>query len=357
MKRFALILFVLLGAVGLSACSASAQSVSWPGLSADANNAYLAKGQFVYAVRLSDGAKVWQYPASGGSQIFDANPVLTPDGQLLAASAGSDHGIYSIDPATGKDKWSAPFTGAADRWIASPLVVQDAIYAPNNDGSLYVLKLSTGEKLWSLVIDRELWGTPATDGKLIFVPSLDHFLYAVDPQAQKIAWKVDLGGAAVGSPAVSADGKSVYIGSSAKKLFAIDTTNGSIQWTADTADWVWNAPAISGDTLFASDISGNLYSIGAVNGKNAWPVVQPDGPITGSPLAIQNGVAVATESGFVYAFDQHGAPLWNISVGGNIYTSPVASGNLILVAPLNADFMLAGVSNDGKQILWKFTGK
>ena len=356
MKRFALISFVLLGAVLLSACSASAQSVSWPGLSADTNNAYLAKGQFVYAVRLSDGAKVWQYPASGGSQVFDSNPVLTPDGQLLVASAGSDDGLYSLDPTTGKDKWSVPFT-APDRWVASPLVLQDTIFAPNNNGTLYALKLATGEKLWSVALGRELWGAPATDGKLIFVPSLDHFLYAVDPQSQKVAWKVDLGGAAAGSPVVSADGKSVYIGSSAKKLFAIDTTNGSIQWTANTTDWVWNAPAISGDTLFASDISGNIYSIGAVNGKNAWPVVQPDGPITGSPLAIQNGVAVATESGFVYAFDQHGAPLWNISVGGNVYTTPVASGDLILIAPLNADFMLAGVSNDGKQILWKFTGK
>ena len=357
MKRFALISFVLLGAVFLSACSASAQSASWPGLSADVNNAYIAKGQFVYAVRLSDGAKVWQYPASGGSQNFDANPVLTPDGQLLVGSAGNDHGLYSIDPTTGKDKWTVPFTGATDRWMASPLVVQDTIYAPNNDGTLYVLKLATGEKLWSLPISHSLWGTPATDGKLIFITSLDHFLYAVDPQTQKIAWKVDLGGAAAGSPVVSADSKTVYIGASTKKVFAIGAATGSIQWTAPTTDWVWNAPAISGDTLFASDISGNVYSLGAVNGKNAWPVVQPDGPVTGSPLAIQNGVAVATESGFVYAFDPHGASLWNIGVGGNIYTSPVASGNLILVAPLNADFMLAGVSNDGKQILWKFTGK
>jgi outer membrane protein assembly factor BamB len=65
---------------------------------------------------------------------------------------------------------------------------------------------------------------------------------------------------------------------------------------------------------------------------------------------------VATESGSLIAFDSNGVKIWDVSLGGKIYTTPVAAGDLILAAPLNTDFLLAAVSRDGK-LVWKFTGK
>ena len=362
MKRFLLISLVVLGAVLLSACSGSVSASSWPGLAADDKMAYLANGSFIYAVRITDGTKAWQYPDKSGTQQFYANPVVTTDGQVLVGSAGRDNQLTSLDTASGQQKWATPFV-AGDRWVAPPLVAGDTVYAANNDGTLYVLKLATGEKLWALPISHDLWGAPVTNGKLIFVTSLDHFIYAVDPQAHKIVWKVDLGGSAPGSPVVSSDGSTLFIGSFAKKVFAVDSASGSMRWTADTKDWIWDAPTLGGDSLFAADISGNIYSLGAPNGKNAWSTLQPDGPITGSPLVLTGSTSqpgdsmlVATESGSLFAFDATGTKMWDVTVSGQIYTSPVAAGDVILVAPLNTDFLLAAVSKDGK-LLWKFTGK
>jgi outer membrane protein assembly factor BamB len=360
MKRLTLISLVLLASVLLSACASGASATTWPGLAADDKLAYLANGSFVYAVRLSDGVKSWQYPPDkAGTQLYYANPVLTPDGQLLAGSAGHDYELTCLDAATGQKKWAF---AATDRWVASPLVVGETVYGANNDGNLYVLKLGSGEKDWSLHISQELWGAPVTDGKLIFVTSLDHFIYAVDPQARKVAWKVDLGGSVPGSAVVSSDGKTLYVGSFAKKVFAVDIATASVRWTADSKDWVWSAPALGGDSLFVADISGNIYSLGVPNGKNAWPDLKPDGPITGSPLVLADGgVVFATESGSLFAYDTSGVKLWDIAPGGKIYTSPVVSGDadgsLVLVAPLSTDFLLAAVSRDGSKIVWKFTGK
>jgi outer membrane protein assembly factor BamB len=355
-NRLMLLSLALLGAILMTACGSSAsQPVSWPGLTADASNAYLADGQFVYAIRLSDGTKVWQYPAEkAGAQIFYSTPVLTPDGQLLAGSAGNDHALYSLDPATGKEKWLSAFSGATDHFIASPLVIGDTIYAPNNDGVLYALKLATGEKLWSLPISHSLWGSPVTDGKLLFVTSLDHFLYAIDPQAQSIVWKADLGGALPGTPALSTDGTTLYVGSFQAKVVALNTADGRVRWTADTKGWVWGTPALDGDTVYVGDINGYVYSLGAPNGKNAWPEIKPDGPITGNPLVLADrSMLVATESGSVFAFDQNSGKLWDVSIGGKIYTTPVAAGDLILIAPLKANFQLAAIRNNG-QIVWKY---
>ena len=365
MKRLKLISFVLLGAILLSACASGASTVSsWPGLAADSTNAYLADGNNVYAVRLSDGVKVWQYPDKAGTPKFFASPVFASDGLVIVGSAGSDHTLYalnsnSVDPTTNAPAVKWMFSDAKDQWVASPLIVGDMLYAVNNNGTLYVLKLATGELQWSLPISHSLWAAPVSNGKLIFITSLDHFLYAVDPQSHKIAWKVDMGGSVPGSPAVSADGSTIYVGGFTKKLSAISATDGSIHWTADTKDWVWDAPALDGDTVYAADISGNIYSFGAPNGKNAWPDVQPDGPITGSPVVLSDGtVVVVTESGLAYAFDRVSGKAWGVgtNIGGKIYTTPVVSGNLILIAPMGADSLLAALNNSGN-VVWKFTGK
>jgi outer membrane protein assembly factor BamB len=347
--------FVLLGAILLSACSSAAiRGTSWPGLSADANNAYLANGQYVYAAKLSDGTKAWQFSASNAA--FYAAPLPLTDGQLIIGSIGTDQGLYSLDTATGQQKWV--FSSAKDRWIATPLAVKDTLYAPNNDGFLYALKLADGQLLWSLDIGHPLWGAPVTDGKLIFLTSLDHFLYAVDPQTQKIVWKTDLGGSAAGSPVLSADKATLYVGSFGSKVFAINAADGSVKWTTSTKAWVWSDPSANASNVFFADIDGQVYSLDASSGKNSWADVVPDGPITGSPLLTANGVIVATESGFVYSLDNSGKPVWNTSIGGKIYTSPVASGNLVLVAPMGAQYLLYAVNpKDGSMLPWKFDGK
>ncbi len=359
MKRLTVISLILLASVLLSACATGTSTASWPGLAADKDNAYLANGQFVYAVRLADAAKIWQYPAQGGTAEFFSDPVLTPDGQLLVGSSGRDNALYSLDPAKGTSKWAVPFT-ANDRWVASPLVVGNTIYAPNNNGTLYALQLATGQLAWSVPVGRSLWGTPSTDGKLIFVTSLDHFLYAVDPNSHKVAWKTDLGGAIPSSPFVASDGSSVYLGSFAKKVYAVDTGKGAVRWSADLKNWAWSTPILIGDTLIASDISGNLYSLAAASGKNTWPEVKPDGPITASPLALPDGgVVVATESGFLYAYKPDGSLLWPpVNIGGKIYTAPVLAGDRILVAPMGAPHWLYAVnSKDGSLVQWFFDGK
>jgi hypothetical protein len=51
--------------------------------------------------------------------------------------------------------------------------------------------------------------------------------------------------------------------------------------------------------------------------------------------------------------DRAGKVLWTQQVGGKIYTTPVVAGDLILVAPLEAEFYLAALDQNGRQI-WTF---
>lgn len=350
-KHIILIVLAVFMASLLSACAnGTVGGSSWSGLAADESTAYLANGTFVYAVQVSDGTEIWRYPEKADNKkSFFSAPVLSSDGQLIIGSGGSDYTLYSLNPKNGAENWT--FSGAKDRYIASPLVSGDSIYAPNSDGTLYVLDLN-GKLSWSLPIGGVLWSQPATDGSLIYIASLDHKLYVVDPARQQVLWDVEISGAIPGSP-VLGENRMLYVGSFGSKLEAIDTAQHRVIWSASTEGWIWSGPALEGKTIYFGDLSGNFYSLNATDGNSNWAPIQPDGPIVGSPLVTPDYVAVTTEAGSIYAIDFDGKIVWNKTVGGKLYSAPIAAGNLILVAPMNADFMMAALDKNGSQV-WTF---
>ena len=93
-KRVPLILLALLAALVLSSCAggAAARGTTWPGLAADDQAAYLSDGAQLFAVRLTDGAGMWLFPAKPDAKTsFFATPALLDGGRLLIGSAGTDH--------------------------------------------------------------------------------------------------------------------------------------------------------------------------------------------------------------------------------------------------------------------------
>jgi len=357
-KRVFFVLVIALAVILLSGCTGRASlNNSWPGLASDGENAYLAAGQYVYAVSLSNGKEVWRYPASGGTKLqFIAQPVVAPDGTIIIGSAGSDHRLVALDPSnlsgeefnTPAEKWV--FSEARSSWVAGVLILNNKVFAPNSDGSLYVLDLQDGSSsksaLQKIDLGGALWAQPSTDGKFIYVASVDHHLYAIDPETYEFAWpSIDLGGAAPGTPLVGPDGN-VYIGSFASEVVKVDPAMGADSLLISTQGWVWGGPVTDGQNIYFGDIDGNLFAIGTENGDQIWSK-KPDDSAVGSPLVMNETIVFATESGTVFALNQDGSPAWQIDVGGQIYTTPVTSSDLILIAPLQAEFQLYAYPVDG----------
>lgn len=349
-KRLLLISLIALGALALSACSGAPVANNWYGLAADAEHAYVSGGSFVYAVNLQNGSEVWRYPAEADSKIvFYANPVLTDDGQLLVGSAGATHSFVSLDPATGRENWVETF--GKGTWLASPLVLNEIIYAPNTDGFLYIRDLNGKEVADPIKLSGALWSVPATDGTLLYVASLDHHVHVIDPTSGTVLESVDVGGAVPSSPVVGADG--VYIGSFASTVEFVQP-NGSHKIVANTGNWVWGSPVVDGETLYYADLDGTIHSLDITSGQQNWDGVQPDGPIVANLLLAGDQLYAATESGSFFALDRDGKVVWEKTLDKAIYTPPVAAGDLVLVSPYHADFALAAYDVAGKQV-WTFT--
>ena len=364
-KRVLFVLVIVLAVILLSGCTGQASlNNSWPGLASDGQNAYLAAGQYVYAISLSDGREIWRYPESGSNSLqFIAQPVVASDGTVIVGSSGSDHRLVALDPSnlggeeanTPAEKWV--FSEARSSWVAGVLIQNDKVFAPNSDGNLYVLDLQDGSSsksaLQTINLGGALWARPSTDGNLVYVASVDHHLYAIELETYDFAWPaIDLGGAAPGTPLVGPDGN-VYIGSFTAEVVKVDPASGTDTLLTSTPGWVWGGPVTDGQNIYFGDLEGNLFAIDADSGDQAWSI-QPDGPIAGSPLVMTDYIAFATESGSVYAVDSEGKIVWQRDVGGQIYTDPVTGSDRIVVAPMQADFSLAVLDANGNQV-WTFT--
>jgi outer membrane protein assembly factor BamB len=320
---------------------------------------YLADGS-VYAVNLKDGKQVWMYPGST-KLIFHAPAAVTPDGLVIVGSAGTDFPLIALNPTDINPETNAPtevwrFSGARDRWMAAPLVLGDRLFAVNSDGNLYILDLQDGQSVKEATVVNlggRLWAQPTSDGERVYVTSLDHSVSAVDVNTYKVLWQEQIGGAVPGSAVIGGDGM-LYVGSLASQLERFDPATGKHQSVLDAENWIWGTPAVDGDTLYFSDVDGNFYSYNTSTGSLNWKPVRPDGPITASPLIQNDHALLATESGSVFTMGSDGTVLSSVEIGGKIYTTPVAAGDLILVAPLETDFYLTALNQSGGTS-WTFT--
>lgn len=356
--KFFTLLSILLLAGLLSGC-VGYSATSWPGMTVDAKTgvAYLANDKTVYAVDLKTGVKIWTYPEKAGTKVFYAPPVLTPDGQLIVA--GFDHVLYSLNPTTGLPN-AAVFKDAKNRYVAAPLVTRDAIYAATNDGSVYALDFSLKPR-WAKPFRAKagVWASPVTDGKYIFIASMDHHVYALEPLTGQVKWQKNLGAAMVGTPAV-VDGK-LFVGTFGKEFYALNTETGDIVGQPTTTEgWVWAGPTVTEQKIYFADLDGNLYAIDRTAGT-ATTLSNLDGAVLSAPLVVSDTLYVTTDTGILHILTLEGkaskppVSLVKDKKKPRLYAPAYAYQDMILLTPVSGDGLLVALDTKNSMLqAWIF---
>lgn len=351
-KNVLLILFLLLITLTFSSCSGRRISASgWSELTADEETAYLVIGPQIYAINIKNGSMKWVYPAEPIKDLsFYAPPVLSEDGQLIVG--GYDGVLYSLDATDGTVNWT--YEEAQSQYIGSPLVTSEGIFAPSADNKVYAVNLQ-GEELWEPFLTQEpIWAQPSTSESCdcIYVASMDHHIYAIDPQEGTQIWKTeDLGGPIVSAPAV--DDNTLYVSTFANEVLAIDAETQEILWRFETQDWAWASPVVDGEQLYVSDLSGGFYAIDKESGEQLWQVV-PGGEIVSPPLIVDGNIHFGTTEGNFVIVNKEGKIQQNRPLIGKLYSRMVATEDMILVAPSeNKEALLIGFNTKGVQV-WSF---
>jgi outer membrane protein assembly factor BamB len=374
-----LVLMLVLGSL-LTACgSRSLASTDWPGLTIHDGNAYLAAGTYVYKVNLANGQEesVTQgdktvpvrFPSTGQGGPFYADPAFTSDGQMIIGSANindSKHFLFSANATdlTTKNTYSnQPYgSGAKDIWLGGALIMNNIIYVPNSDGGLYSFdnNLNPGPKFVASDSPKSsFWSTPVTDGTSIYVASMDHNIYAVNPANMTQIWKTTLDASITASPMVK-DGR-LYVGTINGTVYALDASTGNILWQKKFEGGIADQVTLAGDRIYfgiATNQTGTIYALNAADGSTVWSF-DAGSPVTASPLVKDNLVIYVTEGGTVQALDLDAKSVWTQTVvsGAKLYSSPVDAGDMILVAPMGKSAqMLVAYDLNGAQ-KWVFAPK
>jgi outer membrane protein assembly factor BamB len=347
---------VILFSLVLSSCAGGALVNSWPGVSVNQKVIYLSYQGYVYAVDSGTGSMVWKYPKEKGdpSKPFYAAPAFDANGRVFVGNYGH---VLSALKNTGEIDWQFTVTNA--NFVGSPLVLDNLILAPASDYYLYAID-TNGTQRWKFKANNMVWAQPASDGKLVYQPSLDHILYALRIEDGSLAWKTNLESSLVSSPILTEDGK-IFISTMIGDVYSLNASDGSVIWKTSTQGRIWSSPVVYKDTLYVGNSNGttkgNVLAISAADGKIVWNK-DAGGPVIGGGALLPDSEAIAfpLETGSLTAWSlADGTAKWPaVAIGGKLYTTPVIAGDHLIVAVTEEKTKVLQAVTFNGQLAWPF---
>jgi outer membrane protein assembly factor BamB len=312
---------------------------------------------------LHDGRQAAQLAAAPRERwrhAFD-NTVSYPliaDGRAFVVVKGREAGIqngsrlYALDDETGGVIWGPISLGSA--YSRSGLAYEAGrVFVVNHDGLLRALDAATGDQLWSRSLPGQYSFTsaPTASGGVVFVGGAGSggTLYAVDSTTGAVVWTRGVANGDESSPAVDGDG--VFVSYACLKAYRFHRAAGALIWTNQTSceggggrtpvvhdgkvyvrdtesaiilseatgQLLRNspsgpAPAFHGTLGFFLN-AGTLEGVDAASGDVLWSQAA-DGGLVSAPVSVDDRVYVGSESGQVFAFDEHtGRQVWAAAAG------------------------------------------
>lgn len=254
------------------------------------------------------GQMVWRV-ATG--EVIDSAACIGPDGSVWVP--GGDGRIYGFD-VDGKEVWR--YDRMLDRTRVTPSTIywwegnvvlgpNGWLYAGNDDFYLYAIEPFVGVR-WATPTGLHIWGAPAFADDLVFVPSFDRCLYALELQTGRVRWRRNLGNFIASSPAV-ADGR-VIVGSFDHHVMALDAASGRVVWRTATGGPIYASAAVDGDQVVIGSADGVVYALELRTGAVRWTRWLGEA-IRGS-VAVGAHLYVPGGDGWLTALERDGTPRW-----------------------------------------------
>ncbi|XZE19972.1 PQQ-binding-like beta-propeller repeat protein [Pirellulaceae bacterium SH449] len=256
----------------------------------------------IYCLDLA-GKEVWsretEQPMANGALIL-GNDVLY----------ASDYGaMVCLDLESGKEKWVYE-TG--DQLKSSPAVWKNLSFLGGCDSQLHKVNLSSGESEGTPIpLMAPTLCTPNVVGDTVIIPTQPGTVYAVRVATGEQVWSYtpdsSLGLDVRSSPATLAepDGESlkgtVVVPSRNRRLIALDAANGQLKWESVLRKRSDSSPVISGERVWLGASDGKVSSLDLATGNEVWSY-QLTGQILASPAASEGKLVIATEKGLVVCF-------------------------------------------------------
>ncbi len=239
-------------------------------------------------------------------------------------------------------------------------VVRDESFDDSDEGNLFFENESESpvEVVWSETIDG------LDPGKLIklSVATLGENLFAVDSDGELTAfklsdgddiWSVDLNRDITAGVGVSEN--KILLGTRDGIVMALDPENGKVLWDRRLATEILSKPVATSGKVIIQTVDGTIYALDEENGKQLWKFHKEGPPLslrgTSTPIFIQNVVITGFATGTIVALTlDTGKLIWEIPVSQPSGRNEIERLTDVDAQPIANKFRLFVASYHGKLV-------
>ncbi len=255
---------------------------------------------------------------------------------LLSSQLASSQNMFHGNPAhTGVYECPGPAQFGGVHWafhtggpiVASPAIADGVVYIASMDGYLYAIDQETGKEKWKYKSQMPIASSPAVAAGILYFVSSVGALAALDVKTDAVKWVLpteyerkfeaknlhgyppaaqtmpDGWDLFTSSPAV-VNGK-VFFGSGDGNVYAADAQTGVLQWKFPTEDVVHASPAVVGNVVYIGSWDSYLYAIDAETGQEKWSFKTGEDPGIHNQVGFQSSPTVVDGVVYVGCRDAH----------------------------------------------------
>lgn len=256
-------------------------------------------------------------------------------GENLFVGSG-DGNFYSIDSATGKVVWKLQL-GA--RIESTACLHKNVAYVGSDMGALFAIQLRNGTLLWKKSLSEYIRSSPFCDGEQVYVGGISPekrtgMIWSLRADNGAAVWKKTMG-PVFSSPVIDQD--DIYIGSDDETFYCFKN-DGTLKWQTSLLGKIRSTAAMSREFLYTGGFGGVFYKIRKTTGEVVWRNDHA-GSMYSSPAAGKGIVVAGNNSGAVQFFQVNGGKLKaTFSTGGPVTASPLVINQFALIGSNDGQF-------------------
>jgi len=242
----------------------------------DAERVYIPiQPEQVQALSRATGAKVWRREIE-----TTWAPLLLNDVLYIAASDE----IHALDAETGAQKWRTPFENSMIAPLASVGALLIGVF---DNGTVVAFAASDGRMVWTRELGAPSHHAAVSNGMRIFFALADSRVVALNLTDGAPAWEQKLEGM-LNQPSVARD--RLFVGSNNNYLYALDDERGRLAWRWRTGGDVIGVSADTKGGAYYASLDNVLRGVNRGNGNQRWIKEISTRPIL-PPQTLGNGMA------------------------------------------------------------------
>lgn len=252
------------------------------GIAVDGNRVVVHRGaNYIVALDVTSGEEVWRQTTF---TPFHSAPTIA-DGRVFVST--DDNELVVMDLSDGSVLWTHRGIAESARILTAPsaAVMGDIVIAPYSSGEIVALRVQNGTVLWSDALTRaggltplssinDIAASPVIMNDQVYAMSHSGTLAALDPRTGVRLWEQPVGG--VHTPWIAGD--FIYVLSSDSEVMALERQTGALRWVTElpseervrfrkTRRISWAGPVLAGNRLVVASSNGEMLILDPATGE------------------------------------------------------------------------------------------